>query len=284
MKVRDLIKTAAEKLKSAGIPESRLEAELFLEDAADISRIMIITEPDAEVDAEKQKLFEDMVERRTKFEPFAYITGHKEFMGLDFKVGEGVLIPRPDTEILVESIIETAKEHNLKTSAEIGIGSGCISISIAKYAGLDCVGTDISKAALAIAVDNIKKNDVVDKVKFFEGDVFKGMPENKYDIIVSNPPYIRKKDMEDLMPDVKDYEPYTALCGGDDGLDFYRQISIEGKDFLNDGGFIFYEIGWDEAEEVSDILRENGYKDIEVIKDLSGLDRVVKARKGDFDV
>lgn len=284
MKIRECVKYGADVLKNAGLEEYRFESEYLLAESLGIERITVITDGERELDKAQEEKFLNMVSRRSKREPAAYITGHREFMGLDFQVQEGILIPRPDTEILVEEIIETVKNKNLKTSVEVGLGSGCISISIAKYTALKCFGTDISETAVAVSKKNAKNNGVENKTEFYLGDVFKGLPNGKYDIIVSNPPYIRKKDMAELMADVKDYEPYTALCGGDDGLDFYRRITEDGYEILNDGGYIFYEIGYDEAEEVSDILKEKGFCEIRVVKDLSGLDRVVMARKGDLNV
>ena len=284
MKIKDLINDAVNRLYTAGIEEPRLEAELFMAETLGKSRIQILTQWFEETSEEQKLAFESMILRRTAFEPAAYIIGHKEFMGLEFLVGPGVLIPRPDTEILVESSIEIIKKYKLRSSVEIGVGSGCISVSLAKYTDINCYGTDISQTALETAKKNADLNGVNERVSVFKGDLFTGLPDIKYDMIVSNPPYIRKIDMEDLMPDVREYEPYTALCGGDDGLDFYRRISEEGFKLLKKQGFILYEIGYDEADEVSEILEKNGYKDIEVINDLSGLNRVVRARKGDFDV
>lgn len=282
MNIRELIIKNSIILKEAGIEEYKLEAELFLAHTLNTTRLDILTDAFREVSERDREVFENMIKRRSLHEPAAYITGSREFMGLDFNVQRGILIPRPDTEILVEAVIEKVKEKGFKNLVEVGIGSGCISISIAKYTDIECVGSDISPVAIETATENAKINEVEDRVKFYLGDVFKGIPEGKYDIIVSNPPYIREKDMELLMDDVKDYEPHTALYGGKDGLDFYRKITDGGKKLLNDGGYIFYEIGYDEAVEVSEILEKNGFVDIEVVKDLSGLDRVVSARKGEF--
>lgn len=283
MNVKETVQRAAEELKEAGIEEYRLEAELFMAEVLHTDRLGILTDGSREVSAEERAAFDKMICRRKKHEPFAYIVGRREFMGLNFSVKEGILIPRPDTEILVESVIEASKQHGFKTSAEVGVGSGCISVSLAAYTDMMCFGTDISPTAVETAEKNSAENSTADKTRFFLGDIFSGLPEMTFDVIVSNPPYIREKDMDTLMTDVKDYEPTTALYGGVDGLDFYRRITAEGKPLLNRGGYIFYEIGYDEAAEVSDILAQNGFVDIRVIKDLSGLDRVVSARKGDFD-
>ncbi len=284
MILRMLINEAGKRLGNAGIEDGRLEAELLMALILNISRLDILINSEMEISDKEEEKFYELVARRLNREPMAYISGHREFMGLDFKVKHGILIPRPDTEILVETVIEAAKNDKMKTSAEIGIGSGCISVSLAKYTDLMCYGTDMSIEAVKTACENAVMNDVEDKTFFCEGDIFKGLPERKFDIVVSNPPYIKRKDMENLMPDVRDYEPYTALCGGDDGLDFYRVITSDAANRLNRGGYIFYEIGHDEAEDVSHILRQSGFTNIKVVKDLSGLDRVVSARKEDFDV
>ena len=277
--IKMLLYNAKKSLKEAGIQEYALDAELFMMKAVGMDRIHIITEGDKVLTDEQLEHFNRCVNRRLKNEPTAYIIGNREFMGLDFCVENGVLIPRPDTEILVERVIEEVKKKNGNALvAEVGAGTGCISISIAKYTNAVCRCTDINPNAVKLARRNAELNDVSDRAIFYDGDIFKGLPENeKYDIIVSNPPYINKADMETLMPDVKDYEPSNALFGGDDGMDFYRKIASDGFELLNDGGSIFFEIGYDEADGVSGILRNNGYTDIEVLKDLSGLDRVVSA-------
>lgn len=277
--IKMLLYNAKKILKEAGIQEYALDAELFMMKAVGMDRIHIITEGDKMLTEEQLEYFNRCVNRRLKNEPTAYIIGSREFMGLDFYVENGVLIPRPDTEILVERVIEEAKKRNGKALvAEVGAGTGCISISIAKYTNAVCRCTDINPTAVKLARKNAELNNVSDRAFFYDGDIFKGLPKNgKYDIIVSNPPYINKADMETLMPDVKDYEPSNALFGGDDGMDFYRKIASDGFELLNAGGGIFFEIGYDEAEGVSEILINNGYTDIEVLKDLSGLDRVVSA-------
>ncbi len=284
MNVREIVLEAAEALRIAGIEEYKLEAELLLAEALGVSRLEILTDSQREINDAEKKKFDGMIKRRKNHEPYAYIVGRKEFMGLDFCVGEGILVPRPDTEILVETVMEAAKKYGLKTIAEIGVGSGCISVSLAKHAGLKCYGTDISETAVETAEKNAENNGVSDNTAFFKGDIFDGIPPMKYDAVVSNPPYIRGKDMDTLMEDVIKYEPEGALYGGEDGLDFYRKITEGSLEFLRHGGYIFYEIGYDEVGEVSKILADNGFTDIKIEKDLSGLDRVVWGRKGDFDV
>lgn len=213
------------------------------------------------------------VERRVNGEPFAYIAGEKEFMKLSFIVTPDVLIPREDTEILV---IESIKQ-NKKKILDLCTGSGCIAISLAKYIeNADVTAVDICQYALEIAKKNAKRNDV--KVNFIESNLFENVFE-KYDAIVSNPPYIKTSDLENLQIEVKN-EPRKALDGGEDGLYFYREIIIKSKEHLNYEGVLLFEIGYDEADDVVRLFRENGYVDVKVIKDLSGNDRVVYAKKG----
>ncbi len=210
--------------------------------------------------------------RRINGEPFAYIVGFKEFMKLKFKVNEFVLIPREDTEILVQEVIKLNKKRIL----DMCTGSGCIAISLAKYiekSNIDAV--DISKDALNIAIENAKNNNV--QVNFIESNLFEKV-NSRYELIVSNPPYIPTKDINNLMKEVKQ-EPKIALDGGNDGLDFYKKISKEAINYLEDNGILIFEIGYDEAKSVCDILKNDGYTNIKVIKDLSENDRVVIAEK-----
>lgn len=274
---------AKKKLNKSGVSEYALDAELIMMKVTGLSRIEVLTNNDFILTEKQNNEFFEKIQRRMNKEPIAYILGCREFMGLDFYVEKGVLIPRPDTEILVEAVLETIKNYDEKVSvAEVGAGSGCISISLAKFGNAECYCTDINHTAVELSFRNANLNKVENSVHFYDGDVFNGLPSDmKFDIIVSNPPYIRKNDMNSLMRDVREYEPENALCGGEDGLDFYRIISADGKRLLNDGGYIFYEIGYDEADEVRKILADNGYNDICVKKDLSGLDRVVMAHMED---
>lgn len=278
-----LLAEGKKKLNIAGITEYALDAELFMMQVTGMSRIEVLTNSSFVLEEQQKNEYLEKIQRRMNKEPAAYILGYREFMGLNFCVESGVLIPRPDTEILVEAVLEVLENIGKKVSvAEVGSGSGCISISIAKLGNAECYCTDINPKAVELSIKNAKFNKIENRTHFYEGNIFKGLPPHiKFDIIVSNPPYIRKNDMASLMPDVKDYEPENALCGGDDGLDFYRMISADGKKLFNAGGYIFYEIGYDEADEVRKILADNGYNDICVKKDLSGHDRVVMARMED---
>lgn len=237
---------------------------------------------------EQYRIFMDALKRRSEGEPFAYIKGEKEFMRLSFKVNKHTLIPRDDTEILVQKSIEIINSFyevnktisiSKKTNSKMRIldmctGSGCIAISIVKYVSR-CVmdAVDVSKEALKIAKQNAKINDV--KMNFIESNLFDKIENrNKYDMIISNPPYIESDIIDELQKEVKN-EPRIALDGGKDGLYFYKKITKEAKKYLNSNGVLLFEIGFNQAQDVINILKENDFKDIEVIKDLNGNDRVV---------
>ncbi|MCG8482889.1 MAG: peptide chain release factor N(5)-glutamine methyltransferase, partial [Clostridia bacterium] len=220
--------------------------------------------------------------KRLEGMPLQYITGTQEFMGLDFMVNQDVLIPRPDTEILVENVLKAVDlTHPSGISIfDIGCGSGAIGVSLAYYASkVDVSCVDISCAALKAAKQNAVTHNVHHKMHFFEGDIFAPIKHQKFDMIVSNPPYIPDESIDSLQIEVSKYEPRSALAGGKDGLDFYRRIVKDAPHYLKNNGLIFLEIGYDQAAAVKDLLKsESVYDGIEVIKDLAGHDRVVKAR------
>ena len=279
MTIRDIIiKYSQELEKISDTP--RLDVELFLQKAlGDVDRIYIHLNLNKELTKEQYDEFLGYINDRINGRPVAYIVGNREFMGLDFFVKEGVLIPRPDTETLVEEIIELCKNKNEEINiVDIGTGSGAITVSLAKYIeNSRVISLDISDIPLEVGKINAVNNDVDYKIEFIKSDVFSGIKNTgkKFDIIVSNPPYIPRKDIETLHTQVKDYEPYNALEGGEDGLDFYRQITEESVEYLNQGGILAYEVGHDQAEDVSKIMKHHGYDRIYTKKDIQGIDRVV---------
>lgn len=237
---------------------------------------------DTEVSKSIEDEFINLMEKRKSGYPIQYILGEKEFMGLSFFVQEGVLIPRPDTEILVEYIIEHSKrvyrDRNINI-LDIGIGSGAISLSLSYYIENAFIhGIDISSTAIKVANIN-KERFKLSNVIFHKGDLFQGIEgldlKGKFHIIASNPPYISRNEIEKLQIEVKDYEPRLALDGGEDGLDFYRRITKDSKSYLTSGGLLIYEIGYDQGKSVMEILEKEGYSDIEILKDLQGHNRVV---------
>jgi len=220
-----------------------------------------------------------LVDERADGRPVQYIISEQEFMGLDFYVDERVLIPRGDTEVLVEAIIETYINKSCKF-AEVGTGSGAIAVSLVKLLEKSEGTTlDISEDALEVARKNARSNGVTDRLKLVKSDVFSNLDveEKSLDFIVSNPPYIPTEVVDTLHIRVKDFEPHMALDGGDDGLDFYRQIVDESRKYLKDGGQVFFEVGHDQSEDVSKLFVESGYRDIYCVKDLQGFERVVIA-------
>lgn len=264
------------------------ESILILCKLLDVDKSTIYTYGDREVSPSIVDNFLKLTEKRSTGYPIQYILGGNEFMGLDFYLEEGVLVPRPDTEILVEYIIGYIKEkyENMPIKVlDLGIGSGAISLSIGNYCkNTEVIGVDISDIAMKVA--NINKSRLgLDNVKFYKGDLFQALDglslEGKFQIIASNPPYISKDEIEKLHTTVKDFEPRLALDGGVDGLDFYRRITELSKKFLSDGGLLIYEIGYDQAKAVEEILINEGFKEITILKDLQGHNRVVLGLKKD---
>lgn len=278
MIIREVFNTYMEELSHIS-DTPKLDIEILLSKAlGDVDRLYIHLNLHKELTKEQLDSFNKMIQDRLKGRPIAYIVNNREFMGLDFYVEEGVLIPRPDTEPLVEEVIELVKgKENLKI-VDIGTGSGAITVSLAKYIK-DCqvYSLDISDKALSIGLKNAISNEVEDKINFIKSNIFSGIEDKglELDVIVSNPPYIRRADIETLHTQVKDYEPYIALEGGEDGLDFYRDITRESVKYLKDKGILAFEVGHDQAEDVSEILKHNGYTNIYTKKDLQGIDRVV---------
>lgn len=278
MNIRDAIVEYSKQLDIIS-DTPRLDVEILLQKAlGGVDRLYIHLNLSKELEIEQEEIFLRFIEERLKGRPIAYIVNNREFMGLDFYVKEGVLIPRPDTEILVEEIIELCKDKDDLDILDIGTGSGAITVSLAKYIEKSrLTSLDISEIALEIAKKNAKSNGVIGKINFIKSDLFQQIVGTnlKFDIIVSNPPYIRKRDIDELHTQVKDYEPYNALEGGIDGLDFYRNITEQSKNYLKPGGILAYEVGHDQAEEVVKIMQNNGYNKIYIKKDLQGIDRVV---------
>ena len=272
MNVKEAVQEVRKKLAESTTDTPLLDAQLIVGNAAGMTRVQILTYPDKELNENEICKINEMCSERIKHRPMQYILGVCEFMGLDFKVNSHTLIPRGDTEILVERAIEIVKKNTYNSVLDIGTGSGAIAVSIAKYTNTHVDAVDISEGALKTAIENGSNNGV--NVNFFKSDLFSEVNE-KYDIILSNPPYIEKDVIETLEPDVKDYEPLSALDGGNDGLDFYRRIINEIDSYLNKNGCVIFEIGYNQGDKVSKLLSERGFENISVEKDLSGLDRVV---------
>ena len=280
MKYREIYETGVKRLKEAGIKEADLDARLLLEHVCNTDRNTLLAHPDRPVTEEEENGYVNYLAEREKRVPLQHIIGYQEFMGMKFYVNQNVLIPRQDTENLVEEVMPHV--HDGMKILDLCTGSGCILISLLQYSN-DCigVGTDISKEALEVAAKNgeailkEKEGKVYEQLQFIESDLFEKLPPQKFDLIVSNPPYIKTDVIDDLEPEVASFEPLLALDGGGDGLDFYRRIVKEAGNFLIRGGMLFLEIGYDQGEAVAGLLKEAGFVDIEIRKDYGGLDRVV---------
>ncbi|HHT50338.1 MAG TPA: peptide chain release factor N(5)-glutamine methyltransferase, partial [Eubacteriaceae bacterium] len=279
--IHQVLTDAVSILKENNINTPRLDGEVILAHLLDCKRIDLILKHDEVLDKEQEREYIKRINLRAQGMPVQYITGNQEFMGLDFHVTPDVLIPRPDTEILVEEAIQEASLMDKPLIiVEIGTGSGAIALSLAHYIKDAQVHTiDISPKAIAIAKKNAKKLSLEEKVIFHQGDLLspiKGILDGKVDILVSNPPYIPSKDILSLQREVQFHEPSLALDGGIEGLDFYKRIIDEVLDFLSHQARLIFEIGHDQGDRVSGMIREMGiFSDIRIIKDLASLDRVV---------
>lgn len=274
---KKLYENGIEILNRAGITEAKLDARLLLEYACQTDHSVLFAHPEREISEKEYDNYIGLIERRAKREPVAYILGNWDFMGLNFKVNSNVLIPEQDTEVLVEEAMRYT-EDGFKV-LDLCTGSGCIALSLLNYTNdTQAVCTDISGEALDVAKENAESLRLSDRVTFVKTDLFPGEDMGKFDIIVSNPPYIATKVIDTLAPEVKDYEPRLALDGSEDGLLFYRRIVDSVHKYLFSSGYFFLEIGYDQGKALTDMLKENGhFHDIEVIRDYAGNDRVVRA-------
>lgn len=309
MKVRELLNKGRELLKKSGFEEYAVNAEMLFMYAAKVDKTWTIINSDAMLDDKVVKKYYELLARRVKGEPVQYIINEQCFMGLDFYVDENVLVPRYDTECLVEEVLNYAKGKDIDAVLDVCTGSGAIAVSIAHLldgkSNTRVYATDISLNAINVASKNAKLNNVSDKITFLVGDMFEPLKilrgslvndrndeikdvkcyignnnslESGFDIIVSNPPYIKTSVISTLSKDVKFYEPHIALDGGYDGLNFYRLIAQNAHEYLRDSGLLALEIGHDQGNMVKSLL-ENDYTNIQIKQDLAGLDRVVLAQK-----
>lgn len=316
MKALEKIRVAGEFLKRYGIDSPLKDAELLIAHCLDINRI-ILYKDNPQIREDVMALIETLLQRRAKREPLQYILGYTEFHGLKIRVGPGVLIPRPETELLAEEAINILKNKisnpplppftfaaanppECRKEGEGGItgtdrslslvrildlctGSGCIALALAKeFPDAEIYGTEISGAAIHYAEDNAKNNGV-ENVTFLKGSLFEPLTEKRtsrtsnltFDLIISNPPYIKEGDIMTLQPEIMNWEPPEALNGGEDGLAYYRRIIAEAKNYLKMEGFLMFEIGIDQAEPVEEIAKHAGFRDISLKKDYAGLDRIM---------
>lgn len=275
-------------LDAAAIEEARLDAWLLLEYTADITRTWYFVHMDEILDEEKEARYLDLCVQRAKHIPLQHLTGQAYFMGYEFMVDERVLIPRQDTEVLVEEAISHMKDVRNPRILDMCTGSGCILLSLLKeFTDATGTGVDISEDALAVAGKNRESLGLSDRAELIQSDLFSGTyfeknsgnEHREYDMLISNPPYIRTAEIEELMDEVRLHDPRLALDGRDDGLYFYEEITAQAGECLKPGGWLMYEIGCDQGSDVAEIMKKNGFTEIEIRKDLAGLDRVVIGRK-----
>lgn len=270
-------------LSEKGIETAYLDAEVLLRYALGCSREELFIRYNDAIDEEKVKFYLEIIERRKKREPVAYIIGKKEFFSREFCVSHKVMIPRPETETVVEKAMEIIASNNLKRIIDIGTGSGIIAITISlNFPELEIYATDISEDALEVARRNAILHGVDSRIKFIRSDLFRQIdPEMKFDLVVSNPPYIPTSEISFLPEEIRNYEPKIAFDGGHDGLEIIRRIARDAHSYLEDGGFLILEIGDGQASSVLEILKGCNYIDSMIFKDLSGKQRCLVIRKAD---
>ena len=278
MKIKDIINYGVAMIKNTESPS--LETQMMIAKVIEKDRLYIMLNLEEDIDESKVEIIKTMIDKRKNSYPLQYILGEREFWGMDFKVSEGVLIPRQDTEILVEETLKKLKDNKHKSNLkgfEIGVGSGIISITLLKeIETLTMIGVDINDKAIELTKANALKHEVNDRLCILKSNLFEKInKENQFDFIISNPPYIETKVIDSLQEDIKQHEPKLALDGGEDGLDFYRAIIEQSKSYISPEGFIAFEIGYNQAEAVKKIFVENGYPNVTIAKDLAGFDRVV---------
>ncbi|MBQ7198118.1 MAG: peptide chain release factor N(5)-glutamine methyltransferase [Selenomonadaceae bacterium] len=274
--INELLQRATIKLEAAGIESARLDAEVLLAHILNCKRLYLYVDAVKSLTPAQVSRFENLIKQRIKKIPVAYLTGQREFMGLNFVVTPAVLIPRPDTEILAQFAIEKLSAVKNPTFADIGTGSGAICVSILKYLKNSTAATvDISKDAIDCATFNAEKFGVDDRIIFHVGNLFEPLRGKKFHAVISNPPYIPTKDLSTLQDEVQ-REPQIALDGGVDGLNFYRKIADDAPNFLFNGGFLAVEIGINQADAVKNLFAKN-FTNIEIVRDLAGIERVVIA-------
>ena len=276
--ISSLLNWTVNYFKSKNIQFARLDAEVLLSHVLRQERIYLYVHFDEPMEQNELSKFREYVKKRAQHVPIAYIIGEREFMGLPFKVTKDTLIPRPDTEILVENVLNNVDKDKEIEIVDIGTGSGAIILSLlVNLPKAQGKTVDISSKAIEVAKENAVNLQVNDRCEFFVGDLFAPLNDNKFDVIVSNPPYIPQKDIATLEDDVKEYEPVSALTDGGGGLSYYRRLLSEGKAYIKENGFIALEIGIYQSNDVKQIAMDNGWKNIKIIKDYAGIDRVVLA-------
>ena len=285
MNIKELLNRSDQFLAEKGIESSRLDAEVLMADLLEMERINLYVKYDYPLKNAEINKYRKMIKQRAQRIPVAYIIENKEFMSLEFEIKEGVLIPRPETENLVETVINYCRDNEIKNPQiiDVGTGSGAIAVSLAYYlSGAKVVGVDLSAKALKVARSNMEKHELSERMNILKSDLLSEFIKREIkgiDIIVSNPPYISKEEMEELPPEVKK-EPKLALAGGKDGLEVYKKLIPQAGSVLKKGGLLALEIGYDQGDRLKKFINESGeYKDVEIKEDYNGKDRMIFASK-----
>jgi release factor glutamine methyltransferase len=284
--IAEAILQGAHSLRQAGVPEARREAGSLLAYVLERDRSFILSHAEDPISPEQMELFRGYIGWRGRGKPLQYITGHQEFFGIDFEVTTDVLIPRPETELLVEAALKLAASRNSAPFiCDVGTGSGCIAITLLhELVAARAVAIDISKAALAVAKRNAARHSVIERLALVESDCFAALDQrdpnqSSFDLIVSNPPYVAERALEGLQREVRDFEPRTALAAGVDGLVVISRLLLEAGDFLKTGGYLLFEIGFDQGAAVEQLIDRGTWKLLDIQNDLQGIPRIVALEK-----
>lgn len=277
--IAENLKIAAQILQAGGISEARREANSLLAFALEKDKTFLVAHSEYELSEAEQIRFQDFLQRRARREPLQYITGRQEFYGLEFELTPDVLIPRPETELIVENAVKILNDKENPLFCEIGTGSGCISVSILnEVKNSRAIGLDISASALKITEKNAGRHNVSERIELKISDVFAALKNEKFDLIVSNPPYVPLREIETLQAEVRDFEPINALTDKRDGLSIIEKIVYESPFFLKPDGFLLMEIGFNQSEKVSRMFSQEIWRFVEILPDLQGIPRMVKAQ------
>ena len=275
-------------LESAGVDQQVLTAGVLLRHVMAVDRTYLLTRSEEQIEESQYRDYLALVDRRAAGEPLQYLTGHQEFYGLDFIVTPDVLIPRPETEFLVERIINLVGEmkQDAPVIVDVGTGSGCIAVTLAKQLPqAKLIATDASSRALAVARENAGRHGVQDRIEFIEGNLLEPLAANPVqghvDLLASNPPYVNEADLESLQREVRDWEPHGALFGGPDGLDFYRRLLVESPVYLKPEGFVVLEIGFSQLESINEMVKAGAFAVIDITRDLQGIPRTLCLQRVD---
>ncbi len=279
--IAETLKLASAALRDASVPNDLLDAQTLLAHALVCDRTHLIVHYNQELSQTQLENYDKLIARRAAGEPLQYITGHQEFFGLDFEVTPAVLIPRPETEIIIEETIRLAQPKHQPLIVDVGTGSGCIAVTLAReLSGAQVVATDISAEALAVALHNAKRNGVAERVQFICADLLNDLPAEPFaDFIISNPPYVAAHEISTLQREVRDWEPHLALTDHGDGLSFYRRLLQDTPPRLQAGGYFICEMGYTQAEAITSMLAGDIWSEHYLLDDLQGLPRTLVARK-----